>query len=164
MKNLQVVLFLFVLIPLASCGQKNDSLDEEVKTLYKNTVPIASKENAEAWKNAHVLDTREQEEFAVSHLPNAKFVGYDDFELESLSEIGKKDTVIVYCSVGHRSERIGEKLQKAGYENVFNLYGGIFNWKNKGGVVLNSENDSTEKVHTYNKSWSRFLKQGEKVY
>lgn len=164
MKNLQVVLLLFVLIPLASCGQKNNSLDEEVKTLYKNTVPIASKENTEAWKNAHVLDTREQEEFTVSHLPNAKFVGYDDFELESLSGIGKKDTVIVYCSVGYRSERIGEKLQKAGYENVFNLYGGIFNWKNKGGVVLNSENDSTEKVHTYNKSWSRFLKQGEKVY
>jgi hypothetical protein len=70
----------------------------------------------------------------------------------------------VYCSVGYRSERIGEKLQDAGYTHVFNLYGGIFNWKNQDGVVLDASNDTTERVHTYNKSWSRFLKKGEPVY
>jgi len=32
----------------------------------------------------------------------------------------------VYCSLGIRSEVIAKKLKKAGYTNVFNLYGGIF--------------------------------------
>lgn len=153
-----------LLAPLASCGQKNTDLDEELKTLYKNTVPIASMAEAETWNSAILLDTREPNEFEVSHIPYAKCVGYDDFEMSSLGGISKQDTLIVYCSVGYRSERIGEKLQEAGYKHVYNLYGGIFNWKNHDGKLVTNSNEPTEKVHTYNKSWSRFLKKGEKVY
>ncbi len=158
------VLLLFFLLPLVSCGQKTNSLDEEVKTLYKNTVPIISMTDAKKTSSAKFLDTREPEEFQVSHLPKAKLVGYDKFDLASVSSIPKQDTIIVYCSVGYRSERIGEKLQEAGYKYVFNLYGGIFNWKNEDGVVVDSKNDTTQEVHAYNKSWGRFLKKGVKVY
>jgi 3-mercaptopyruvate sulfurtransferase SseA len=55
-------------------------------------------------------------------------------------------------------------LKKAGYTNVYNLYGGIFQWKNADGIVVTSTNDTTQRVHCYDKSWSRFLKKGEKVY
>ena len=41
--------------------------------------------------------------------------------------------IIVYCSIGVRSEDIGEKLKELGYTKILNLYGGIFDWKNKGG-------------------------------
>lgn len=155
---------LLLLLPLVSCGQKNTSLDEELKTLYKKTVPIIPMEKAERTTTAHLLDTRETEEYQVSHIPKAVCVGYDDFDMKSVANIPKTDTIIVYCSVGYRSERIGEKLQKAGYQHVYNLYGGIFNWKNHDGVVVDSKNDTTQKVHTYNKDWSRFLLKGEKVY
>lgn len=150
-------------VPLVSCGQQSTDLDEEVKKLYKNTVPVVSMEDAQNWKSAALLDTRERPEFDVSHIPNAMFVGYDDFDINSLSYLSKNDTIIVYCSVGYRSERIGEQLQVAGFQNVFNLYGGIFNWKNNDGVVVSST-DTTQQVHTYNKRWSRFLKKGEKVF
>ncbi|MBI1288793.1 MAG: rhodanese-like domain-containing protein [Flavobacteriales bacterium] len=160
----KLIFGLILLLPLISCGQKNTSLDEEVKTLYRNTVPIAQMTDVENWKNAKVLDSREKEEYDVSHLPNAEFVGYNDFDLSSVKSIPKTDTIIVYCSVGYRSERIGEKLQDAGYKHVYNLYGGIFNWKNHDGVVVDDQNDTTQKVHTYNKDWSRFLTKGEKVY
>lgn len=160
----RLIFALIIFLPLFSCGQKSTSLDEEVKNLYKYTVPLAQKEDAVRWKHAKILDTREKEEFEVSHLPNATFVGYDDFQLSSVSGISKTDTVIVYCSVGYRSERIGEKLKSAGYQHVFNLYGGIFNWKNKDGAVVDMNGDTTQKVHTYNKNWSRFLVKGEKVY
>lgn len=160
----KLIFGLILLLPMVSCGQKNTSLDEEVKTLYKNTVPIANIEDVGSWKNAKLLDSREKEEFEVSHIPNAEFVGYDDFELSSVSNIPKSDTIIVYCSVGYRSERIGEQLQEAGYKHVYNLYGGIFHWKNHNGKVVDSKNDTTEKVHTYNESWGRFLHKGEKVH
>ncbi|MCF8464208.1 MAG: rhodanese-like domain-containing protein [Flavobacteriales bacterium] len=163
MVNRLVILFLFAL-PLVSCGQKSDSLYEEVKTLYKNTVPIISMADAKKTVSGIFLDTREPAEFEVSHLPKAKLVGYDKFDLASVATIPKQDTIIVYCSIGYRSERIGEKLQNAGYKHVFNLYGGIFNWKNQDGVVVDSKNRVTENVHTYNKNWGRFLKKGVKVY
>jgi 3-mercaptopyruvate sulfurtransferase SseA len=70
----------------------------------------------------------------------------------------------VYCSVGYRSERVGEKLQKLGYQNVYNIYGGIFEWKNEGMQVVNRQNQPTDSVHTYNKNWSKWLLKGVKVY
>lgn len=155
---------LVLLFPLISCGQRNTDLDKELKTLYKNTVPVVSMKEAQDWKNAKLLDTREKEEFEVSHIPNAELVGYDDFELDAVSDLNKSDTIILYCSVGYRSERIGEKLRDAGYKNVFNLYGGIFNWKNQDGIVVDLQNDTTQQVHAYNRNWGRFLKKGEKVY
>ena len=72
--------------------------------------------------------------------------------------------MVVYCSVGYRSERIGEKMQKMGFENVSNLYGGIFDWKNQGNTVINLNQEPTDSVHTYNRNWSQWLYNGIKVY
>ena len=70
----------------------------------------------------------------------------------------------MYCSLGVRSEDIGEQLKKAGYTNVFNLYGGIFEWKNKGFSVYNNDETLTENVHVCNAYWSQWLLKGNKIY
>lgn len=123
-------------------------------------------ESAQGDKNIVLLDARELKEFKVSHIKNAIHVGYDHFNLkETTSKLTDKNaTIIVYCSVGIRSEDIAEKLQKAGYKNVFNLFGGIFEWKNKQNIVVDTDNNPTEKVHTFSKEWSRWLKKGVKIY
>ncbi|MFT4525839.1 MAG: rhodanese-related sulfurtransferase [Bacteroidia bacterium] len=160
-------LLLLLLIPLVSCGQ-NRTLDEEVKLLYRNTVPVISKVELDSLiavdSTLVLLDCREVEEFTVSHLADAQLASYGSFKAEELKLNSKDYPVVVYCSIGYRSERIGEKLQDEGFTNVFNLYGGIFEWKNNGGVVVDSKTNITEKVHTYNKQWSKFLEVGEKVY
>jgi rhodanese-related sulfurtransferase len=61
------------------------------------------------------------------------------FSEEVVADLPREAPVIVYCSVGYRSEKIGEKLQKLGFQNVHNLYGGIFQWKNDGFEVLNAQ-------------------------
>ena len=71
--------------------------------------------------------------------------------------------MIVYCSIGYRSERIGEQVQNLGYKNVFNLKGGIFEWVNKGKTVM-TEGQITTKIHPYDKEWGVWLQKGEKVY
>ena len=99
-------------------------------------------------------------------MPNAKFIDYDRFEIEQVSDIDKEKEIIVYCSVGYRSEKIGEKLQEAGFQNVKNIYGGIFEWKNLNFEVVNQNGEPTDSVHTYNKRWSKWLQEGKgiKVY
>jgi rhodanese-related sulfurtransferase len=161
MPRLHTIHFLLFALSLQACAQNTD-IDKEVKKLYSNTVPVISPEQVKG--KAVLLDARERSEYDVSHLPKARWVGYDDFDLKRLAGIPKSDTVIVYCSIGYRSERIGEQLIKAGYTKVFNLYGGIFQWKNSDGAVVDANNDTTERVHCYDRSWSRFLKKGEKVY
>ena len=70
----------------------------------------------------------------------------------------------MYCSLGIRSEDIAEKIQAAGFSNVFNLYGGIFEWKNQDNTIVTEENTPTQKVHTFNKEWSKWLHKGIKIY
>ena len=113
-----------------------------------------------------LLDAREQNEYDVSHLKNAVFVGYDSFNLKkTLKKLPNKNTkIVVYCSLGIRSEEIAEKLKKVGYTNVLNLYGGIFEWKNNNYNVFSSEGKATEKVHTFSEDWKKWLLKGEKIY
>ncbi|MFB9105669.1 rhodanese-like domain-containing protein [Algibacter miyuki] len=76
-----------------------------------------------------------------------------------------KDTqIVVYCSLGIRSESIADSLKQAGYTHVENLYGGIFEWKNNNFPVYNSEEKETDSIHTFNKAWSKWLKKGIKIY
>lgn len=133
-----------------------------LSNMYKETVPLIKSE--EVKENYVILDTREKEEFDISHLPGAIWVGYDDFQEEKIAAIAKDQPVLVYCSVGYRSERIGERLQKQGYAEVYNLYGGIFEWVNHDQEVLDKDEKATQGVHTYNKRWSKWLFKGDKVW
>ncbi len=149
-----------------SAGFAQEAIAKKLHQLNRNSVPYVQPLDASKAKNVVFLDSREPAEYNVSHIQNAKFVGYDNFDEREIESIvpAKSTPIIVYCSIGVRSERIGEKLQQMGYTNVQNLFGGIFEWKNQGLKVYSPENIETEKVHTYSKKWSRFLKKGEPVY
>lgn len=161
------ILFLFIVVFFTSCAQENE-YHNMLKLMYKNTVPTVKPEQVffemKRDSNLIILDTREKEEFTVSHIHSAKYVGYNHFEIDSLKSIPKNTQIIVYCSVGYRSERIGEKLIKKGYTNVNNLYGGIFEWVNNNYPVVDMNDQKTNKVHAYSKLWGKWLIKGEKVY
>lgn len=112
------------------------------------------------------LDSRELEEYEVSRLPGAYYIGHRRFSEENMPEIipNKQSSIVVYCSIGVRSEQIGERLKKLGYTNVKNLYGGIFEWMNKGFPVRDKDEKLTQKIHAYSKEWGIYLEKGEKVY
>ncbi len=155
---------LLILMVLHACGQED--FDSHVQKLYEGTVPLvrSSELLAKPSDNIVILDTRTVEEYEVSHIAGSRLIDYDSFKKADVKDIPKDAEVIVYCSVGYRSERIGEKLQKLGYANVKNLYGGIFDWKNKGHEVINRVGQPTDSVHTYNFAWSKWLFNGVKVY
>jgi rhodanese-related sulfurtransferase len=104
------------------------------------------------------------EEYNVSHIENAHFVEYKKFQRQSVDSISRHTPIVVYCTVGYRSERIAEQLVEMGFRNVRNLYGGLFEWVNNGNGVIDSFGNPTHQVHTYNKNWSRWLSKGVIVY
>lgn len=160
---LSSLLLIFTLF--TACGQK--SFDKKLKEMYAYTVPLIQPDTLSQKiqsKELIILDTRTVGEFEISHLPEAQFLDYDNYSEEDFINIPKDAEVIVYCSVGYRSERVGEKMQKLGYTNVKNLYGGIFEWKNTDHQVVNNKGMATDSVHTYNKNWSQWLEKGVKIY
>ncbi|MBT8206030.1 MAG: rhodanese-like domain-containing protein [Eudoraea sp.] len=157
-------IFLVPLLLISCLGQR--SIDGVLDMHNQETVPYIKVPELVKSEGYALLDTRKREEYEVSHLKNAHWVGNDQFNLEEVTALfPNKDTaIVVYCSIGVRSEDIGEKLQDAGYTNVKNLYGGIFEWKNKGYPVLDPRGNKTEKVHAYNTYWGRLLTNADKVY
>lgn len=134
-----------------------------LKTLLSNSVKQISVEEASN-KEFYFLDARAENEYQVSHIRGATWVGYEEFNLEKVSKQNKTDPIVIYCSVGYRSEKIGEKLIEAGFTNVSNLYGGIFEWVNQGNTIVNKKGEKTPNIHAYSKTWGIWLTQGVKVY
>ncbi|MBF9237592.1 rhodanese-like domain-containing protein [Hymenobacter sp. BT683] len=162
----------FSLFALTACGQTEPGKTSApyarmLQALYRNTVPtIAPAELAKELSKPvkpQLLDARSPAEFKVSHLRGARFVNYDSLAKEQFVGLDRRQPVVVYCSVGYRSERLGERLQALGFKNVRNLYGGLFEWVNQNNPVYNAQG-LTRDVHPYSALWSPWLKNGRKVY
>jgi len=142
---------------------------EDMKTLLdkynKESVPYISVEELKKDKQDYlILDTRAIEEYDVSHIPGAIWVSEKvDEEIYAFAKANKNQPIVVYCTVGVRSEDFGERLKKMGFTNVQNLYGSIFYWKDNGFALENSKGQATDSVHTYDKHWAKYLKTGVKI-
>ncbi|MEK6781945.1 MAG: rhodanese-like domain-containing protein [Bacteroidota bacterium] len=163
---MKLVSFLFVVFSFvsASAQVQSSAFALTLQTLLSHSVPELSVRQVEDLEDYLLLDARESEEYQVSHIAKAKHVGYDEFDIKELDHVRKNERIVVYCSVGYRSEKIGEKLKKAGFAEVSNLYGGIFEWVNQGQPVVDKDGRPTENIHAYSKTWGIWLTRGNKVY
>lgn len=160
-----IISTLVVLSALVCSGQQatntfviNPAFQSKIETYLDHLVDFISvTEISNINSDAIFLDTRELEEYEVSHIPNAIHVGYNKFKKSSLKSIPKDSHLVVYCSIGYRSEKIGAQLLRMGYTNVHNLYGGIFEWANNGRPLHSISGGDVSIIHTYNKTWSKWM-------
>lgn len=159
---------LFIILTLFyTTSYSQNSLEELLAKYNTQNIPyISVQELAMPKTHVVILDAREQTEYEVSHIKEAIFVGYNNFDMDAVLRkiTNKNETIVVYCSLGIRSETVASKLKKAGYTSVLNLYGGIFEWKNNDFKVFNSQGKETEDVHVFSKEWSPWLLKGNKVF
>ena len=87
--------------------------------------------------NAILLDVRTAKEINRSYIRNAIFMDIHDSAFETkLLTIDRARPVFVYCAIGVRSHDAATMLTKAGYTQVYDLKGGIINWKLAGLPVV----------------------------
>ena len=81
-------------------------------------------------EDAIVLDVRETNEFQTGHIVNSVHIPQGSLK-DRLGELEKhKDKpIVVACRSGHRSGQACSVLKKSGYENVYNLSGGVMAWE-----------------------------------
>ncbi|CAN0046867.1 unnamed protein product [Chrysoparadoxa australica] len=149
-----------ILICLSNCvvfAQNPDGFEKMADRMASKDVPLLTVDELTLSDSIILLDAREKEEFDISHIPGAIWVGYDDFDLKRVEQVNRDKKVIVYCSVGYRSGKVGEELLDAGFKQVYNLYGGMFAFVNNGQTVVGPNGKNTNAVHGYNKNWSKWL-------
>jgi rhodanese-related sulfurtransferase len=113
--------------------------------------------------DAVLIDVRSKAEFEVSHLLGAISWPLDQRQVWPIAKLPTNRQVVVYCSVGYRSERAAVFLQEAGVKNVFNLFGGIFRVYNNH-QILDAQGQSVDCIHGYNKKWGKWISRGEIRY
>ncbi|NMF83211.1 rhodanese-like domain-containing protein [Nodosilinea sp. P-1105] len=124
------------------------------------TVETLSPQRLELWlqqdsaRSPLLLDARTAEEFAVSHLPQARHA--PNLEAALALDLAPQHPIVVYCSVGYRSARLAAQLQQQGFTQVQNLIGSLFLWANQG-RPLQQNGQVTRAVHPYNLVWGLLL-------
>lgn len=83
-----------------------------------------------------LLDVRTPGEYAGGYIAGAKNIDWNgsDFEQQA-SKLDKSKPVYVYCLGGGRSKAAASKLRKMGFKEVYDLQGGMMNWKRSGMAV-----------------------------
>lgn len=161
------ILIILSIVLVAGCGGKTQDL-EEIKSKIETNFPQVNHISAEVVANwlkedeskTILLDIREKDEYNISHLPNAYNVP-PDTSIEKLQETILKNLesdrkIVLYCSVGLRSAIFTQKLQDAGFTNVYNFNGSIFEWANLNKPVYQGDG-LVKKVHPYDEKWGKFL-------
>jgi rhodanese-related sulfurtransferase len=76
---------------------------------------------------ATLLDVREPDEIATAAVGGALEIPMREVP-SRLAELDRAKPLVVMCHSGGRSRRVAEFLAANGFENVFNLRGGIDAW------------------------------------
>lgn len=77
-------------------------------------------------KNVILLDVRSKQEYEEGHLKGAILLPLYELNKRAGSILtNKNDIIIVYCQYGSRSKKAIKILRRLGYNNLYNLKGGI---------------------------------------
>lgn len=167
---ISLLLASILMVLVAWCQQSKPmvqqrSYDLMLKGFLKHSVPEISVQQAvSAIHSYQIIDARSQREYEVSHIKGARFYNFDKPETLPglLNTLDKSQPVLIYCSVGYRSEKVAKKFMEAGFPLVYNLYGGLFEWSNQQQPLYRGDS-LTRQIHGYNKVWSKWITKGEKV-
>jgi rhodanese-related sulfurtransferase len=81
--------------------------------------------------NSIVIDVRTQDEVDAGMIPNS--IHIDIFKgqgfIDEINQLDKAKSYYVYCRSGARSGQACTLMNQLGFENAYNLVGGINDWK-----------------------------------
>ena len=95
-----------------------------IKEIDYETLKKLIKNNA----NIIVVDTRSPQEFTENRIKTAINIPvYDISKMAYKLLPNRTSNIVLYCQSGERSKKACTILEKLGYTNLYNLYGGLDN-------------------------------------
>ncbi len=115
------------------------------------TVDVKTTSEMQERADVCVLDVREQWEYEVGHIPNVLHLPMSQIA-NRINDIPTDKTLIISCKSGQRSGRVTNWLKHNGYEEVYNMQGGILAWDRAGYAVENVDGEpaASDWLITYN--------------
>jgi rhodanese-related sulfurtransferase len=108
-------------------------LVEDAKKRVKETTVDRIKARLDRGETFHLVDVREEGEYAKDHLPGAVHLGKGIIERDVEQRFPDANAeIVLYCGGGFRSALAADNLQKMGYTNVISMDGGVRGWRERG--------------------------------
>ena len=108
----------------------------DAKTRVKETNVNEIRQRLERGEKFHLVDVREESEYAAGHLPGAIHISKGVIERDIEKRLPDQDApVVLYCGGGFRSALAADNIQKMGYKNVLSMDGGWSGWVGAGNPV-----------------------------
>lgn len=174
LRNLVAAVCFAIAVALPTSAVLAFSLEEveaDVRADFAEIQHVSPHEFANNVSSGMVLlfDVREESEFNVSRIPGAVRVspGIDESEfIRRYGAAARGKGVIFYCSVGVRSSKLAELVQRRlleqGATGIQNISGGIFRWHNERRQLTDGRG-VTDYVHPYNARWGRLVHRKLKI-
>lgn len=106
---------------------------EEARRRIRECTVADVKAKLDRGERFHLVDVREDNEFAVDHARGALHLGRGILERDIETVIPDRHVeIVLYCGGGYRSALAAENLLKMGYANVVSMDGGIRAWREAG--------------------------------
>jgi SulP family sulfate permease len=86
---------------------------------------------ADSGDRALLIDVREPEEYARGHLPSSRLLPLRDL-VDGMDDLPSDRAIFLISRSGRRSTRAMRLLVDTGFEEVFNLKGGVLSWMARG--------------------------------
>jgi rhodanese-related sulfurtransferase len=103
-----------------------------VKNNFDNLSPDEFKNKLNEDKKSVLIDVRTKAEFSASRIPQAKLIDISSSSFSGeIEKLDKTKSYFVYCQSGMRSRAACSNMKKLGFENVYNLSGGISGWNGR---------------------------------
>ena len=105
----------------------------KAKQRIRETTPEEVRRRQDAGERFHLVDVREDDEWARGHLPGARHLSKGILERDVEATIPDPGAeVVLYCGGGFRSALAADALQKVGYTRVASMAGGWRAWTEAG--------------------------------
>ncbi|MCB0445389.1 MAG: rhodanese-like domain-containing protein [Gelidibacter sp.] len=125
MKHFAIILSIALVVFATSC-----------KEAVKGDIEVVTPEEMQSLlelEDVQLVDVRTPEERKEGYIENSQNIDYNSptFD-EDILKLDKTKPVILYCKSGGRSSKCAEKLKDAGFVKIYDLKGGITQWKFEG--------------------------------
>jgi rhodanese-related sulfurtransferase len=126
--TISAALFVFLGSQLAPAAQQQFPGLEQQQSLFKTVTPQEAKNLIESRKDMLLIDVRGQDELSEGYIEGSTLMPLWAI-IKGTQRPPQDKPILLICAVGGRSLALGQLMSKNGWNEIYNLKGGISAWK-----------------------------------
>jgi rhodanese-related sulfurtransferase len=126
--TISAALFVFLGSQLVPAAQQQFPGLEQQQSLFKTVTPQEAKNLIESRKDMLLIDVRGQDELSEGYIEGSALMPLWAI-IKGTQRPPQDKPILLICAVGGRSLALGQLMSKNGWNEVYNLKGGISAWK-----------------------------------